>query len=75
MPDDVKGFLMAAATRHIVFNYENIAEFYAHQDKDIQDLMEQSALVIIDYDKAIENGYIKMSKELMALSEIGRAHV
>jgi len=68
MPDDVKGFLMAAATRHIVFNYENIAEFYAHQDKDIQDLMEQSALVIIDYDKAIENGYIKMSKELMALS-------
>jgi hypothetical protein len=68
MPDDVKGFLMAAATRHTVFNYEKIAEFYAHQDKDIQDLMEQSALVIIDYDKAIENGYIKMSKELMALS-------
>jgi hypothetical protein len=62
MPDDVKGFLMAAATRHTVFNYEKIAEFYAHQDKDIQDLMEQSALVIIDYDKAIENGYVKTDK-------------
>ena len=68
MPDDVKGFLMAAATRHTVFNYELIAEFYAHQDKDIKDLMEQSALVIIDYDKAIENNYIKLTKELMRLS-------
>ena len=68
MPDDVKGFLMAAATRHTVFNYELIAEFYAHQDKDIKDLMEQSALVIIDYDKAIENGYVKLTKELMRLS-------
>ena len=68
LPDDVKGFLMAAATRHTVFNYELIAEFYAHQDKDIKDLMEQSALVIIDYDKAIENNYIKLTKELMRLS-------
>ena len=68
MPDDVKGFLMAAATRHTVFNYEKIAEFYAHQDADIKDLMEQSALVIIDYNKAIENGYVKLTKELMRLS-------
>ena len=68
MPDDVKGFLMAAATRHTVFNYELIAEFYAHQDKDIKELMEQSALVIIDYNKAIENNYIKLTKELMRLS-------
>jgi hypothetical protein len=68
MPDDVKGFLMAAATRHTVFNFEKIAEFYAHQDKEIKDLMEQSALVIIDYNKAIENGYIKLTKELMRLS-------
>ena len=30
--------------------------------------MEQSALVIIDYDKAIENNYIKLTKELMRLS-------
>ncbi len=68
MPDDVKGFLMAAATRHTVFNYEKIAEFYAHQDADIKSLMEESALVIIDYNKAIENGYVKLTKELMRLS-------
>src|SRR5690625_3645359 len=51
LPDDVRGFLMAAATRHTVFNYENIAEFYAHQDREVQELMEQSALVIVDYNK------------------------
>jgi hypothetical protein len=68
MPDDVRGFLMAAATRHTVFNYENIAEFYAHQDEEIKRLMEDSALVIIDWDSAVENGYIKLTKALMNLS-------
>lgn len=68
LPDDVRGFLMAAATRHTVFNYEKIAEFYAHQDRDVQELMEQSALVIVDYNQAIENGYIKLTKALMQLS-------
>ena len=67
MPDDVRGFLMAAATRHTVFNYEKIAEFYARQDADIKSLMEESALVIIDYNKAIENGYVKLTKELILL--------
>lgn len=68
LPDDVRGFLMAAASRHTVFNYELIAEFYAHQDRDVQELMEDSALVIIDYNKAIENGYVKLTKALMQLS-------
>lgn len=68
LPDDVSGFLMAAASRHTVFNYELIAEFYAHQDKDVQELMEDSALVIIDYNKAIESGYVKLTKALMQLS-------
>ena len=68
LPDDIRGFLMAAATRHTVFNYENIAEFYAHQDREVQELMEQSALVIVDYNKAIEEGYVKLTKALMQLS-------
>lgn len=59
IPDEVKEFLKLAAYRHVVFNYRNIAEYYCHCDKDIQDLFEQSALVIIDFDKAIENGYIE----------------
>lgn len=59
-----KEFLKFAAYRHIVFNYQNIAEYYAHADKPTQELMENSALVIIDYNKAIENGFVKLSEEL-----------
>jgi hypothetical protein len=60
----VKDFLSFAAHRHIVFNYERIAEFYAHSDEKVQNLMERSALVIIDFNKAIENGFIQMTKDI-----------
>lgn len=62
--NDVKDFLKVAASRHIVFNYANIAEFYAQSAKDIQELMEKSALVIIDFDKAIEQGFIQLTEEI-----------
>ena len=41
-----------------------IAEFYAHSNNIIQNLMENSALVIIDFNKAIELGYVCLKKEL-----------
>lgn len=69
MPDDIRAFLLAAATRHTVFNYERIAEFYAHQDSEVKNLMERSALVIIDYGQAIENGFAKLSKDILELRE------
>lgn len=53
---EIKSFLKMAACRHIVFDYEKIAEYYAHAPKQIQELFEDSALVIIDYDKAIRGG-------------------
>ena len=59
-----KLFLIESAKRHIVFNYENIAEYYAHASKEMQELMEKSALVIIDFNKAIEYGYIELTNEL-----------
>ena len=64
---DIKEFLMFAATRHIVFNYAKIADYYAHAEPEIQRLMEQSALVIIDIDDAIANGYVKLSKRMEEL--------
>ena len=67
--EDVKLFLNYAATRHIKFNYEKIAEFYAHQSKEVQELMESSALVIIDFDKAIENGLVQLSSDLIKIME------
>lgn len=71
LPDDLHEFLVAAAERHTRFNYENIAEFYAHADEPLRKLMRDSALVIIDYDSAIEHGYVKLTKELMELSGDG----
>jgi hypothetical protein len=59
-----KIFLTAAAYRHVSFHFENIANFYAHSNKDIQELMENSALVIIDFDKAIEQGYVRLSDKI-----------
>ena len=61
---EVETFLVYAASRHIRFNYENIAEFYCHQNKEVQDLMEKSALIIIDFNKAIDNGFVKLTEEL-----------
>lgn len=61
---NLRDFLIAAAYRHVQFNYEEIANFYAHSDKAIQELMEDSALVIIDFNKAIEQGYLNLSAEV-----------
>lgn len=70
LSDKEKQFLMAAASRHIVFNYEKIANFYAHSSKECQQLMEDSALVIIDFNKAIENGFVKLTEEINEMFDI-----
>lgn len=67
VPEEIKRFLLMAATRHIEFHYGNIAEFYAHSDKAVQELFEDSLLVIIDFDKAIEKGFVKLADDVIAL--------
>lgn len=67
MPQDMKDFLITAATRHVKFNYHKIAEFYAHADKDVQELFEDSALVIIDFDDALAKGFVKLTQDLADL--------
>lgn len=64
IPDDEKKFLKAAATRHNKFTYAKIADYYAHSNPTVQRLMEDSALVIIDIDRAIEQGYIRLSDKI-----------
>jgi hypothetical protein len=61
---DIKDFLIHSAGRHTVFDYGKIAEYYSHAPKEVQELMEKSALVIIDFNKAIENGFVKLTEEL-----------
>lgn len=59
-----KKFLIEAAHRHAVFNYSKIADYYPHASKEMQELMEKSALVIIDFDKSIEYGFTKLQKDI-----------
>lgn len=67
--EEEKDFLRLAAYRHVQFRYDRIAEYYAHASKEIQELMEESALVIIDIDDAIANGYVKLSNKLRDIIE------
>lgn len=70
---DEKNFLIDAARRHNIFNYEKIADYYAHSSHEMQYLMERSGLVIIDFEKAIEYGYVKLCDEIKTqyLTEYG----
>ena len=67
--DQEKEFLRFAATRHLVFTYSRIADYYAHATPEMQKLMEKSALVIIDIDDAIANGYVKLSESIKKIME------
>ena len=68
-PQGIKNFLKIAATRHYKFNYQKIAEYYANSSPGVQELFEKSALVIIDFDDAIANGFVKMNKRLMEIRD------
>jgi hypothetical protein len=61
---DEKNFLIDAARRHNVFNYEKVADYYSHSSNEMQDLMEKSGLVIIDFEKAIQYGYVKLCDDI-----------
>jgi hypothetical protein len=64
LTEDEKHLLRAAAYRHVVFNFQSIAEYYAHSNAQVQKLMEDSAMVIVDIGKAIQEGWAKLSNEL-----------
>jgi len=65
-----KEFLKYAATRFIEFNYKNIAEYYSHAEKKEKQIIEDLAMVIVDYNKAIEKGFVKLFNTLENLAEI-----
>jgi hypothetical protein len=69
LPPDKTKFLIDAAERHVVFNFREIAEWYCHADTQVQDLMEKSGLVIIDFNKAIEYGFVHLTERLGAIAD------
>ena len=70
LPASIAEFLRFAAERHTVFNFSQIAEFYCHANAKVKDLFEKSGLVIIDFNKAIENGFVNMTEQLGRLADI-----
>lgn len=70
LPDEISAFLKHAAHRHTQFRFDRIAEYYCHSSADVQDLMERSALIIIDFNKSIEYGFVKLSEKLLELAGI-----
>ena len=73
LPQEVVEFLIHAAHRHTVFDFGKVAEFYAHADEPTQRLMEKSALVIVDFKQAVEQGFVELSENirLSYLQDIG----
>ena len=67
LPSDEKRLLSIAAQRHTVLNFAKIADYYAHSDPAVQRLMEDSALVIIDFNRAIELGFVQMTERIAEL--------
>ena len=68
---ELKDFLTLAAYRFTIFNFDKIADFYAHQKNlKIKEIFEQLALIIPDYDRAIELGFVKLSKKLHKQAEL-----
>ncbi len=68
---DIEKFLLCAAERHTVFNFSRIADYYAHAPAEIQCFFEESALVIIDYQQAIENGFVRMTQRMVEIMHGG----
>jgi len=69
MHAEIALFLKHAAERHTIFNFGRIAEYYCHANVQTQELMEDSGLVIIDYDKAVECGFVHLTDRLAELAD------
>ena len=65
--DEEREFLRTAAQRHTVLDFQCIANYYAHASPEMQELMENNALVIIDFNKAISQGFIELSAKVAGM--------
>lgn len=63
--ESIKKFLILAAARFVRIDYHLVAEYYSHvKESEVKKLFEELALVIVDFNSAIENGFVKMVEEL-----------
>lgn len=63
LPHDLKSFLRAAACRLVKIDFDKAADYYAHAPAAVQRLFERAALVIVDYDRAVELGFAEFIED------------
>lgn len=61
--------LEICAYRFCTIDFSKMAEYYAHASKPMQRAMEDNFLVIVDFEKARERGYVKMVTKLAELCD------
>lgn len=73
LTEEERQFLSIAAQRHTVLYFNKIADYYAHASPTLQRLMEDNALVIIDFHRAIELGFVRLTQSIaeQVLDEYG----
>jgi len=67
--NDIKDFLRVSAYRHNIFNYAKIADYYSLASEEIKDTMRSLALVIVDYERAIEEGFVEFVSDIMDIQD------
>ena len=55
----------------VLFQDNPLSMQYAHQDEKVQKLMEKIALVLIDLNGAVENGYVELNQFIEEFKAIG----
>lgn len=63
LPKETYDFFIETSHRFVEYDFSNIAEFYTHQTAETQEIMEDLVLIIIDADKAIQKGILKINNE------------
>lgn len=65
IPEDVREMLIKSAQRFRRFDFGRVAEYYSQcKDQVIRDLMERTAMVIVDFGRAIEDGFVELAEEI-----------
>ena len=65
--EDLKEVLRIRASFFTDFNFQKIADFYANQDKEVQEVFKDLGMVILAPKEALEKGFIELSENVMEL--------
>ena len=65
--EELRRFLEYSAIRFVCWRFDRIAEYYAHSDDNVKAIFRRLALVIVDFDEALERGWVKLTDRVFEL--------